>query len=61
MINLLITIFLLALVFGLVFWLVQSIPLPEPWGQIMRICAVLICLLVLVSVLFGGMAPRFTL
>ncbi len=56
MINLLLTILVLAVIFGLVFWLLQQLPLPSPWAQIVQICAILICLFVLLGLVFGGIS-----
>lgn len=56
MIDLLFTIIIFAIVFGLVYWLVLQLPLPEPFATIVRIGVILICILLLLSVLFGGVA-----
>ena len=62
MINLLFTILILAIVFGLVFWLLQSLPLPAPWAQVVQVAAILICILVLLGLVFGGVSlPRLAL
>ena len=59
MIETLISILILLIVFGIVFWLLQQIPLPAPWGQGVQIVAILICLLLVLSVVFGGVdLPR---
>lgn len=58
MINLLITVLILCIIFGMAFWVLQQFPLPEPWGKIVRAVAVLICLLILISVALGGLTPK---
>lgn len=59
MIDLLITILIFLVIMGLVFWLLQMLPLPAPWGQAVQVCAVVICLLILLSVVFGGVSMPF--
>ena len=54
MIDLLITLLILVIIAGIFFWLIGALGLPEPWGRAAQIIAVLICLVVLVSVIFGG-------
>jgi len=54
MINLLITIIILAIVAGLLYWLVGMLPLPEPFAQIVKVAVILICILVILGVVFGG-------
>ncbi len=46
LIELLVTILVLAIVAGLVWWVLSLLPLPEPWGQIVRVCFILIILLI---------------
>lgn len=60
MIELLITIVVFAIVFGLIFWLVRILPLPEPFAQIVQVAVVLICILLLLGVVFGGVAIPHT-
>lgn len=60
MIDLLITIIIFAVVFGLIFWLVKMLPLPAPFGQIVQVAVVLICILLLLGVVFGGVAIPHT-
>lgn len=56
MLELLITILILVIVFGLFFWLIQMLPLPAPWGQAAQVLAVLICIALLLGVVFGGVS-----
>jgi len=59
MINLLISIVILCVVGGLLYWLVSLLPLPEPFPAIIRVCVVLIMILLLLGVVFGGVdIPR---
>jgi len=52
MISVLITILVLCLVFGLVWWIVTLIPLPAPFAQVARVCvAVIFLIIVLVELL----------
>lgn len=54
MIDLLFTVIIFAIVAGLIYWLVLQLPLPEPFATVVRIGVILICILVLLGVLFGG-------
>lgn len=59
MIDLLVTILVFAIVAGLLYWLVSMLPIPEPFGTIIKVCAVLICILVVLGFAFGGVdMPR---
>ena len=49
MISLLLTILILCLVFGLLYWIVNLLPLPAPFGQVAR---VVVAILFLVIVLY---------
>ena len=63
MIGLLFQVIVLCIVGGLVYWLVQMLPIPEPFGTILRVCVILICILVVLSIAFGGgsLIPTFSL
>lgn len=62
MINLLITVLILVIVCGLIFWALQMLPLPAPWGQAVHVIAILIFILLLLGVVFGGVNfPRLAL
>jgi len=59
MISLLITIIIFAIVAGLLYWLVGMLPIPEPFRTIIKVCAILICILIVLGVAFGDIAvPR---
>ena len=54
MIELLITLIVFCIVAGLLYWLVSMLPLPEPFPMIIRVCVILIFVLLLLGVVFGG-------
>jgi hypothetical protein len=55
MLNALLTILILALIFGIVWWLFTAlIPLPPPFAQIAQVIIALIFLLLILGVFFGG-------
>lgn len=54
MISLLITIIIFCIIAGLIYYLLQLLPLPQPFKNIVMIAFILICILVLLSWLFGG-------
>ena len=54
MISMLVTVIVLCIVFGLLYYLVNLLPLPDPFGMILRVCVILICILVVLSLFFGG-------
>jgi len=60
MIELLVSILIFALVFGALWYIIQIIPLPEPFGQIIRIVLIVIAVVWLIYLLLGlaGTAPR---
>jgi hypothetical protein len=53
MIGLLISLIVLCVVVGVVFWLLTMLPIPQPLMNIIKVCIVLICLLY-----FIGMLPN---
>ena len=53
MISLLVWVLILCLVFGLVVWVIQQIPLPSPFGPIAMAVIGIIFILIIVSVLLG--------
>jgi hypothetical protein len=62
MINLLVYVLVLCIVFGLIFWLLQMLPLPAPWGQVVQVVAGIICILILLGLVFGGISvPRLSM
>ena len=57
--NLLVTLLVFAIVFGLVFWLLQMLPLPDPWKTVVFVLSILIAIVFLLSLVFGGVSlPR---
>jgi len=58
MITLLIWVLILCLVFGVIVWAIQLIPLPAPFGQIALAVVALIFILVLVGMLLGDVPLR---
>lgn len=58
MITLLIWVLILCLVFGVIVWAIQLIPLPTPFGQIALAVVALIFILVLVGMLLGDVPLR---
>lgn len=62
MIETLITVLIILIFAGIAFWLIQQLPLPEPWSTGIKIVAILLCLLILLSVVFGyGTLPKLRL
>ena len=54
MISLLIYLLVLALIFGIAIYVLQLFPLPHPWRQIAIAILALIFVLLLISMLLGG-------
>jgi hypothetical protein len=48
----------LIIILGLIWWVVSVLPIPEPFKTIALVVLVVVCLLYLLSMLFG-MAPAF--
>jgi hypothetical protein len=59
MISLLITVILICLVVGIVFWLLTMLPIPQPFLNVIKVCVVLICLLYVLSLFAGFTHPLF--
>lgn len=53
MIGLLISLLILALVVGVIFWLLTLLPVPQPLLNIIKVVIVLICLLYFLGMLPG--------
>ena len=53
-VGLLVYILVLILVLGLVYWILQQLPIPEPFGMIVKVVIGLIAVVLLLSILFGG-------
>lgn len=51
------SILVLVIVMGLVWWIIGLLPLPEPMKQIVLVVLTVICLIYLLSLLFGMAAP----
>lgn len=51
MISLLITVLMVCLIFGVVWYLVRLLPLPEPFGMVAQVVILLIFVLVLIGFL----------
>jgi len=54
LVNLFITVLVLALVFGLVWWILGQIPIPEPFRMVVNVIIGIIAVLVLLGLVFGG-------
>ena len=57
MISLLVTILVMCIIFGLIWWIITIIPLPPPFAQVARVvCVVIFCiwLIYLLLPLAGG-------
>jgi hypothetical protein len=55
MIDMLIWVLILCIVAGLIIWVVRQLPLPEPFGNIAVVVVCVIVLVMLLSVLLGGL------
>jgi hypothetical protein len=58
MIALLVWLLVLCLVMGVIIWVVQQLPLPQPFGTIAIAIVALIFILILVSMLLGEIPLR---
>jgi hypothetical protein len=47
----------MVIVLGLIYWLITMLPLPPPFKNIALVIIVVICLIYLLGILFGGFAP----
>ena len=56
LISLLISLIILGLVLSVVWWILSLIPAPQPIATVIRVVFALICLIALLSLLFGGWA-----
>ena len=56
MISILVTILVMCIIFGLIWWILSVIPLPAPFGQIARVvCVVIFCIWLIYLILpFAG-------
>jgi hypothetical protein len=53
MLGLLVSILVACIVFGLLFWIISLIPLPPPFGQIIRVVLVVIFAIWIIYTLLG--------
>lgn len=59
MISLLVTLIVFCIVAGLIYWLLTMLPLPDPFKTIIIVAFILILILVLLGMFFGGIdMPR---
>lgn len=56
LVSLLVSILVLALVLSCLWWILTLIPAPPPVATILRIVFAVLCLIALMSLLFGGWA-----
>jgi hypothetical protein len=56
LIGVLITVIILGLVFYLVYWLLNQIPMPAPFKTVALVLLGLIAVVLLLSLLFGGIS-----
>lgn len=54
MINVLVELCILIIVGGLVYWLVEQIPLPDPFKTILRVVVIIILILLLLNTVLSG-------
>jgi antibiotic biosynthesis monooxygenase (ABM) superfamily enzyme len=62
--NILISLIVYLVVFGLIWWLVSMLPLPEPVAQIVRVLFIILLILIVLSVfgiIPGGYLPKLSL
>lgn len=63
MIGTLVSLLVVLVVFGLLFWLVSLLPLPGPWKQVVQVLSIIILILLVASYFLGwggmGNLPRF--
>lgn len=56
MINLLLAIIIFTIACGLLYWLVGMLPIPEPFATVIKVCAILICIMLMLGTAFGDVA-----
>ena len=54
MVSLLITIIILGLIFAVIWWAITQIPMPAPFGMVVRVIFALVVVVVLLGILMGG-------
>jgi hypothetical protein len=55
--GILFSLLIAVIIMGLVWWIIGFLPLPEPMKQIVTVVLAVICLLYLLSLLFGYATP----
>jgi hypothetical protein len=60
-ISILISLIILCLVVGVIFWLLTMLPVPQPFLNVIKVCIVLICLIWLLTMLGGYTHPLFVI
>jgi hypothetical protein len=63
MINLLWTLLIVGLVIGLIYWVVDFLPVPDPFNKIIKVVCVVVFIVILIYALIGliGHAPDLRL
>jgi hypothetical protein len=56
LIGLLVTVIVLGLVFYVLWWLIGVIGLPEPFNKVATVIIALVAVIILLSLLFGGLS-----
>ena len=56
MIDLLIAVIIFAIVAGLLYWLVGMLPIPEPFATVIKVCAILLCIVLVLGIAVGGVS-----
>lgn len=59
LVNILIWIIILGCIFGLLWWLIGYVGLPEPFNKVARIVIAVVAVLVLINVLLGVVGEPF--
>jgi hypothetical protein len=47
----------MVIILGLIYWIITVLPIPEPFKNIALVIMAVICLLYLLSILFGAAQP----
>jgi hypothetical protein len=56
LVGLLVSLLVLALIFGVAFWVLTLFRLPEPFGKVAQVILAVVFVLVLLGVIFGGVS-----
>lgn len=59
LIGLLISLIILGIVLWILWWILTMIPVPAPFAWVVKVLFALICLLAILSLLFGGWSFPF--